>query len=131
MHAARLLFGARGYAAVGTTELDWYITVLPTPTGFELVEADALQVDPATCFPGEAFKLVANIPYHITSPLLHAFLEGERPPELTVLLVQAEVAERIAAASVRASPRVCANCRTPDRTPGCRRRSARSRGSCG
>ncbi len=43
------------------------------------------------------FKLVANIPYHITSPLLHAFLEGPRPPELTVLLVQAEVAERVAA----------------------------------
>ena len=41
--------------------------------------------------------MVANIPYHITSPLLHGFLEGERPPELVVLLVQAEVAERIAA----------------------------------
>jgi 16S rRNA (adenine1518-N6/adenine1519-N6)-dimethyltransferase len=41
--------------------------------------------------------VVANIPYHITSPLLHGFLEGERPPELVVLLVQAEVAERIAA----------------------------------
>jgi 16S rRNA (adenine1518-N6/adenine1519-N6)-dimethyltransferase len=40
---------------------------------------------------------VANIPYHITSPLLHAFLEGERPPDLTVLLVQLEVAERVAA----------------------------------
>ena len=40
---------------------------------------------------------MANIPYHITSPLLHAFLEGDRPPELTVLLVQLEVAERVAA----------------------------------
>src|SRR4029077_16037087 len=48
-------------------------------------------------FPGEPFKLVATIPYHITSPLLHAFLEGERPPTLAVLLVQLEVAERIAA----------------------------------
>jgi 16S rRNA (adenine1518-N6/adenine1519-N6)-dimethyltransferase len=65
--------------------------------GFELIEADALSLHPRDCFPGEAFKLVANIPYHITSPLLHAFLEGERPPLLTVLLVQAEVAERVAA----------------------------------
>ena len=64
---------------------------------FDLIEADALAVHPRDCFPGESFKLVANIPYHITSPLLHAFLEGERPPELTVLLVQAEVAERVAA----------------------------------
>ena len=65
--------------------------------GFELIEADALTLHPRECFPGETFKLVANIPYHITSPLLHAFLEGERPPELSVLLVQAEVAARVAA----------------------------------
>ena len=64
---------------------------------FELLEADALRVHPREIFPGEPFKLVANIPYHITSPLLHAFLEGERPPTLAVLLVQLEVAERIAA----------------------------------
>jgi 16S rRNA (adenine1518-N6/adenine1519-N6)-dimethyltransferase len=64
---------------------------------FDLIEADALALHPRDCFPGETFKLVANIPYHITSPLLHSFLEGERPPELTVLLVQAEVAERVAA----------------------------------
>ncbi|MDQ2854485.1 MAG: 16S rRNA (adenine(1518)-N(6)/adenine(1519)-N(6))-dimethyltransferase RsmA [Chloroflexota bacterium] len=65
--------------------------------GFELIEADALSLHPRDSFPGEEFKLVANIPYHITSPLLHTFLEGDRPPLLTVLLVQAEVAERVAA----------------------------------
>ena len=64
---------------------------------FELIEADALSLHPREMFPGEPFKVVANIPYHITSPLLHAFLEGDRPPELTVLLVQLEVAERVAA----------------------------------
>ena len=65
--------------------------------GFELIEADALSLHPREMFPGERFKVVANIPYHITSPLLHAFLEGVRPPDLTVLLVQLEVAERVAA----------------------------------
>ncbi|MEX1155677.1 MAG: 16S rRNA (adenine(1518)-N(6)/adenine(1519)-N(6))-dimethyltransferase RsmA [Chloroflexota bacterium] len=70
---------------------------------FELIEADALSLHPRDCFPGESFKLVANIPYHVTSPLLHAFLEGERPPELTVLLVQYEVAERVAAPPGRMS----------------------------
>jgi 16S rRNA (adenine1518-N6/adenine1519-N6)-dimethyltransferase len=64
---------------------------------FELLEADALSVHAREIFPGEPFKLVANIPYHITSPLLHAFLEGDRPPTLAVLLVQLEVAERVAA----------------------------------
>jgi 16S rRNA (adenine1518-N6/adenine1519-N6)-dimethyltransferase len=64
--------------------------------GFELIEADALSLHPREVIPDEAYKLVANIPYHITSPLLHTFLEGPHPPELTVLLVQAEVAERVA-----------------------------------
>jgi 16S rRNA (adenine1518-N6/adenine1519-N6)-dimethyltransferase len=70
---------------------------------FELVEADALDLHPREMFPEQPFKLVANIPYHITSPLLHAFLEGERPPQLTVLLVQLEVAERVAAPPGRMS----------------------------
>ncbi len=64
---------------------------------FELIEADALSLHPREMFPGQPFKLVANIPYHITSPLLHEFIEGDRPPDLTVLLVQLEVAERVAA----------------------------------
>lgn len=90
-------------ASVLAVELDarlagWLRRELAGVSGFELREADALEVDPSTCFPGHDFKLVANIPYHITSPLLHAFLEGDRPPQLTVLLVQAEVAERVAAA---------------------------------
>jgi 16S rRNA (adenine1518-N6/adenine1519-N6)-dimethyltransferase len=76
----------------------WLRAELASVAGFRLVEADALGFDPALAFPGQPFKLVANIPYHITSPLLHAFLEGPRPPELVVVLVQAEVAERVAAA---------------------------------
>ena len=71
--------------------------------GFELIEADALSLHAREMFPGAPIKVVANIPYHITSPLLHAFLEGERPPELTVLLVQLEVAERVAAPPGRMS----------------------------
>jgi 16S rRNA (adenine1518-N6/adenine1519-N6)-dimethyltransferase len=89
-------------ASVLAVELDprlsaWLRSELGGVPGFELIEADALTFDPASAFPGLDFKVVANIPYHITSPLLHAFLEGERPPLLTVLLVQAEVAERVAA----------------------------------
>ena len=90
-------------AQVVAVELDhrlaqWLRGELGSVTGFELVEADALTFDPSGAFAGEPFKVVANIPYHITSPLLHAFLEGDRPPELVVVLVQAEVADRVAAA---------------------------------
>ena len=64
-----------------------------------LLEGDALDVDPADLFPGQPYLLVANIPYHITSPLLHRFLGGAHPPRRAVLLVQDEVAERVAAAA--------------------------------
>jgi 16S rRNA (adenine1518-N6/adenine1519-N6)-dimethyltransferase len=89
-------------AQVLAVELDprlaaWLRSELGSVAGFELIEADVLGFDAALAFPGEAFKVVANIPYHITSPLLHAFLDGPRPPELVVVLVQAEVADRVAA----------------------------------
>ena len=43
------------------------------------------------------YKLVANIPYYLTSPLIRKFLEAKNPPKLMVLMVQKEVAERICA----------------------------------
>jgi 16S rRNA (adenine1518-N6/adenine1519-N6)-dimethyltransferase len=44
------------------------------------------------------YKVVANLPYQITSPILKLFLEDvENQPESMVLLVQKEVAERICA----------------------------------
>jgi 16S rRNA (adenine1518-N6/adenine1519-N6)-dimethyltransferase len=43
------------------------------------------------------YKVVANIPYYITGNILRLFTETNSPPELMVLLVQKEVAERLAA----------------------------------
>ncbi len=43
------------------------------------------------------YKVVANLPYSITSPAINHLLESRPPPERIVLLVQREVAERIAA----------------------------------
>lgn len=44
------------------------------------------------------YKVVANIPYQITSPIIKLFLEDvENKPELMVLMVQKEVAQRICA----------------------------------
>jgi 16S rRNA (adenine1518-N6/adenine1519-N6)-dimethyltransferase len=44
-----------------------------------------------------SYKVVANLPYAITSAALRHFLEAERKASLIVVLVQWEVAERIAA----------------------------------
>ena len=44
------------------------------------------------------YEVVANVPYHITSPILHRFLGAPPRPERLVLMLQREVAERISAA---------------------------------
>jgi 16S rRNA (adenine1518-N6/adenine1519-N6)-dimethyltransferase len=63
----------------------------------QLIEGDALGQD-LTRLAAPPYDVVANLPYHITSPILHRLL-GETPrPERLVLMVQREVAERIAAA---------------------------------
>jgi len=62
-----------------------------------LVEGDALDQE-LTTIVASPYRVVANLPYHITSPMLHRLLGGEPAPERLVLMVQAEVAERIAAA---------------------------------
>ena len=61
-----------------------------------LVEADVLDT-PVADLAEQPYELVANLPYHITSPTLHHFLGAEPRPERFVLMVQREVAERIAA----------------------------------
>jgi len=66
-----------------------------TPT-VEIVEADVLTVD-FGALTGGPFRLVGNVPYYITTPILFHALERPRP-ERAVYLVQREVAERIVAA---------------------------------
>jgi 16S rRNA (adenine1518-N6/adenine1519-N6)-dimethyltransferase len=43
----------------------------------------------------KSYKIVANIPYYITSPIIRLFLEAKIPPQEMLLMVQKEVAERI------------------------------------
>lgn len=47
--------------------------------------------------PNQKYRVIANLPYQITSNVLRKFLEAAVPPELMVLMVQKEVAERICA----------------------------------
>lgn len=67
-----------------------------------LIEGDVLDV-PFDELAAAPYEVVANLPYHITSPVLHLFLGADDRPERMVLMVQLEVAERIAAQPGRMS----------------------------
>ena len=71
-----------------------------------IVNKDILEIDPAdllqeqkTGLPSaiNSYKVVANLPYYITSHVLRHFFETAVKPELMVVMVQKEVAEAIVA----------------------------------
>jgi 16S rRNA (adenine1518-N6/adenine1519-N6)-dimethyltransferase len=62
-----------------------------------IIEGDALDQDLVRLVP-VPYDVVANLPYHITSPILHRLLGQAPRPERLVLMVQREVGERVAAA---------------------------------
>lgn len=62
-----------------------------------IYQQDVLTVDVAHITQGRAYRVVANLPYAITSPVLRHFLEAAHPPESMTVLVQREVAQRICA----------------------------------
>jgi len=74
-----------------------------------IINKDILQIDPAallqeqrTRFPQAisspfSYKVVANLPYYITSPVLRHFVEASVKPQIMVVMVQKEVAEAIVA----------------------------------
>lgn len=64
-------------------------------SNLEVVHHDILTFD-LTQLPAD-YKVVANIPYYLTSNLLRVLSESSNPPQTIVLLIQKEVAERVAA----------------------------------
>ncbi len=60
-----------------------------------VINADILQFDLSSL--PENYKVVANIPYYITSKIVQMLVSAKNRPSLAVLLVQKEVAERLAA----------------------------------
>lgn len=73
----------------------------------KIVHSDILEVDPSALVAKHSasaalnsstnYKVVANLPYYITSLVLRHVLEASVPPALAVVMVQKEVAERICA----------------------------------
>ncbi len=66
----------------------------------QLLNADILKLELATLLSHEApttFKVIANLPYSITTPILWKLLEHHKQIHSCVLMMQREVAERIVA----------------------------------
>jgi len=61
----------------------------------QLVQGDILKIPITDLFEQEGYKVVANIPYYISSALIRYFLESEVRPGRIVFTMQQEVAERI------------------------------------
>jgi 16S rRNA (adenine1518-N6/adenine1519-N6)-dimethyltransferase len=64
-----------------------------------IINDDVLRIEPRDLVtePKTGYKVVANLPYYITSPVLRHFLEASAKPELMLVMVQKEVAEAIVA----------------------------------
>jgi 16S rRNA (adenine1518-N6/adenine1519-N6)-dimethyltransferase len=102
---------AKQGARVIAIELDAQLVALLEKrlSGFpsvRIIHADILKVTPRqllednlrTSELARGYKVIANLPYYITSPVLSHFLEAEPRPEKMVLMVQKEVGEAITAA---------------------------------
>jgi 16S rRNA (adenine1518-N6/adenine1519-N6)-dimethyltransferase len=63
----------------------------------KVVQTDVLKYDFSSACPGEKIKVVGNIPYHISSPILFRLLDFRRSISAMLLMFQKELADRIAA----------------------------------
>ncbi len=65
----------------------------------EVVEADALTVDFAALSSARPYRLVGNLPYNISTPILFHLLDQSPPPVDMHFMLQKEVVERMAASA--------------------------------
>lgn len=72
--------------------------VLEAYDNVEVIHGDILNSPISNYQLPPAYKVVANIPYHITSAVIRHLLEAEAKPACIVITIQREVAERICAA---------------------------------
>lgn len=77
---------------------DYWDSLLPKYPNLKIVWGNALRNFPdASKDFGKGYKVVANLPYQITSAAIRMFLEAQNPPQNMTLMVQKEVGERICA----------------------------------
>ena len=62
-----------------------------------IIHGDVLKLDVPSIMNHKPFKVVANLPYYITTPIIMSLLESKLPIERLVVMVQKEVALRMVA----------------------------------
>lgn len=62
-----------------------------------IIHGDILKQDIAALFGDRPFKIVANLPYYITTPIIMSLLEGRVPADSITVMIQKEVADRMQA----------------------------------
>ncbi|WP_288189963.1 16S rRNA (adenine(1518)-N(6)/adenine(1519)-N(6))-dimethyltransferase RsmA [uncultured Veillonella sp.] len=93
---------AQSGAAVTAVELDRRLlevldTTLAQYNNVRIIYGDVLKVNIPEIMNHKPFKVVANLPYYITTPIIMSLLEMKLPIERLVVMVQREVAERMVA----------------------------------
>ena len=93
---------AESKARVVAVDLDTRLlpVLATTLNGYDnvrVVHGDILKVNIMEEVGAPSFKVCANLPYYITTPIIFALLEKRLPMERLVAMVQKEVAERMAA----------------------------------
>lgn len=93
---------AQSGADVTAIELDRRLlevldTTLASYDNVRIVHGDVLKLDVPTIMNHKPFKVVANLPYYITTPIIMSLLESKLPIERLVVMVQKEVALRMLA----------------------------------
>ncbi len=86
----------RVIAVEADTELATGLKTRIPDDNLDVINQDILEFDIGKL--PNRYKVVANIPYYITSKILQNFLETDNKPAVMVLLVQKELAERVVAA---------------------------------
>lgn len=89
--------GARVLALEKDGRLAEYLRSRFNSGRLEVRHGDALDFDVSSLFAHPAVKLIGNLPYYISSQLLIKFLEYPSPISLSVLMLQREMANRLAA----------------------------------
>lgn len=93
---------AQSGADVTAIELDRRLlevldTTLASYDNVRIIHGDVLKLDVPTIMNHKPFKVVANLPYYITTPIIMSLLESKLPIERLVVMVQKEVALRMIA----------------------------------
>lgn len=73
-------------------------SILSPQTNIEFIAQDILKTDIGAIAQGKPYKIIGNLPYYITAPIVDKILTAEQKPELAIIMVQKEVAERMTAA---------------------------------